>query len=222
MENFTELLNRYNAGDSEAGTEVDRLVKERIERTGETYSLALYALSREARQYSTSEILGRRKDDIPRRYAAGVELDRRAKEIVESEGVGYTVALKRAMLERPDDAEAHTGMPVRRDFAARIPRNELTNICSGHKMDDGSVNWTMAVGAAKTRPDVVQAAAQARIEELVNQLISNEGTPGSVVNDPNGDYRGDVRRRIRTRYSDLANVADNGRSITEEGLREIL
>ena len=193
MEDFTETLAKYNSGDQQAGADVDRLVKERIERTGEGYTVALQALSRESKSYGQ---VGRPKDNIVKRYHSGMELDRRAKERMLSRSITYTQALREVMLADPELGSAYVGAEVRTDFA-RIPKNELNGIISGHEMEDGSMNWPMALRAAQIRPDLCQSCAQERIEELVNQLIANEGTPASIVNDPSSDFRAEMRRRVR-------------------------
>ena len=88
MENFGELLNRYNTGNREAGAEVDRLVKEN-QNGAESYSDTLGRLSRESKNYSGP--VGRLRENIPKRYQAGIDLDKRAQELVLTQNLAYNV-----------------------------------------------------------------------------------------------------------------------------------
>ena len=65
------------------------------------------------------------------------------------------------------------------------------------------------------------AAASARLEQLIDRAISLEGIPASTVNSPQFDFRGEMKRRIRSEYPSLARASLDG-SIDETGLRQIL
>jgi hypothetical protein len=93
-------------------------------------------------------------------------------------------------------------------------------VIAGHINDDMSMDWEAALEAAQMRPDLCEAAAQARIEELVSLWIANNGIPGSVVNDPAKDFKAEVRRIVRQDHPALAATADDGEAIDEDALRE--
>jgi hypothetical protein len=48
-------------------------------------------------------------------------------------------------------------------------RRTNSTASSRHEMENGSMNWPMALRAAQMRPDLCQACAQERIEELTSR-----------------------------------------------------
>ena len=223
-QNFSELLAQYNAGDEQAALEVDTRVKQRMSETGKDYSTALYSLRDEARvkKYTGDGPIGRQPENqetLTRRYTSGVQLDARAKDIALARSIGYTQALRIAMMESPDSARDYSGYEVSREYASKLGINALANICSHCTNDDMTMDWDQALDAALAEPEACQKAASERIVQLTDRMIALEGIPGSEVN---AGGREEMRRRVLDQYPALAAAAVDGSALTVDALRQIL
>ena len=90
-------------------------------------------------------------------------------------------------------------------------------------MANGGIDIVAAVDAVNkvASPDDIQKAALDALDVLVRDRIAIEGTPASVVNDPSGNFKADLRRRLRAQHPDLARVED-GAAMNARALRQIL
>ena len=235
---FSEALRRYNAdpSDDEAGRIVDTVARERMGKTGETYSVALRALSHEARQ-AASASYGRAEPTRDEWQLANFEIAARSKHLQDALGIGVTQANRLAYRLEPRFArilgynaepltyeQVYGGSMQTRRYGENSPNVRLANIVVGvPRLANGGIDIVAAVDAVNkvASPDDIQKAASDALDVLVRDRIAIEGTPASVVNDPSGNFKADLRRRLRALHRDLGRVED-GAGMNARALREIL
>jgi hypothetical protein len=247
METYTQkevqqIAKRYSEGDEEAGKLVDGLARGRMRDHGDTYSDALrFVLQAPAQKIS------RREDDVEKISAAGKELDGVAKGIMRTGAVAfrsgtvqvgqvnYSEALKLATISNPSLGEQYTGHEIMSDREAfahvkktygnraqsrRYSADDFTtlsNIIVGYKYPHAtSIDWQAALNAVMAQPvSVRQGAADYFLQTEADRLKRNipEGPFGAP------DEAGRMTR-VRTRYPDVAAMADNG-AATVDALKEM-
>jgi hypothetical protein len=218
-----EAFSAYARGDMEAGRIVDGVVRERMERTGCDYSSTLKELRREYREAETADTCaGTDQVTVAERHAAGAELDMIAKDFMLHEGLGYSAALKKACLGNPTMATKYIGKPVRGDgfaeaYGVATADKTLSNVVAGApRLSNGRIDWAAAVNAAAQYPDLCQAAAREKIEHLSREWIRINGLSGNPE-----DHLPGAMSAIRREYPALSAMANDGRNVSEEALRDV-
>ena len=128
-EALKELLLLEDESGEANGLDLHQKVLEHQRRTGtKSYSESLFAVSRSyVKGVNEAEKHHRKPGTAAQtaaadRQAAGIELDKRAREIVKATGSDYESAFRTAMTEQPHQAEIYlAGSPHRRSPAAAFP-----------------------------------------------------------------------------------------------------
>src|SRR5262245_59198489 len=107
----------YATGDMTAGEIVDQDVREHMRQTGANYSTVLHARLTE---FKRPTVEPRPKPTAAQRRAAGDEIDQVAKDLMRWKRIGYSQAVREALLANPILAETYGDRPVTRDGFERV------------------------------------------------------------------------------------------------------
>ncbi|HEY3306133.1 MAG TPA: hypothetical protein VGL70_21645 [Candidatus Binatia bacterium] len=223
----------YLGGDGEAGVLEDQFIRQFMEQRGERDykkgrdGFHKFMTERPARQASDAKPVTEQK-----KYEAGVELDAVAKDLMKTRRVGYTAALKMAIVANPKLGAAYLGCDVseiRTDGFEAVYGEALRSrnygaiqnlgaiISALPKKSDGSVDAPQAVSTLANHVQLIRDAAsefiEAETQKRANRLSG--GASGSPLTSENIER---ARAEIEKEFRPVVVARDSGR-MTEAALR---